>query len=89
MIVSVSYVCVMHVCVVLSVIVQMHVFTSSLSLRHEGFGEPPPHHGRLAIAEPSKEPRPVAKSGSQRQHGDHGLLHLHCVCRDLGIGLVF
>ena len=42
MIVSVSYVCVMHVCVVLSVIVQMHVFTSSLYLRHEGLVSHPP-----------------------------------------------
>ena len=41
-IVSVSYVCFMHACVVLRVIVQMHVFTSSFSLRHEGLVSHPP-----------------------------------------------
>ena len=67
---SVSYVCVMHVCVVLSVIVQMHVFTSSLSLRHEGLVSQPPtmaaHH----------EPRLVAKSGTKQ----HMVKMVFCTC---------
>ena len=74
--VSVSYVCVMHTCVVLSVTVQMHVFTSSLALGHEGLVSHPPHHGRLAIAKPSKEPRPVAKSGTKR----HMVKMVFCTC---------
>ena len=40
MIANVRHVCVMHI--VLGVIVQMHVFTPSLSLRHEGLVSHPP-----------------------------------------------
>ena len=79
-IVGVSFVLVMHVGVVLSVIVQMHVFTASLFLRHEGLVSDPPNHGSLAIAEPSKEPRPLTKSGGRRNMVKMVVLHLHCLC---------
>ena len=89
MTVSVSYVCVMHVCVVLSVIVQVHVFTPSLSLRHAGLVSHPP---TMAAWQFLSQARNQGRWQSPAASGNVVIMDFSLalrMCRDLGIRLVF